>query len=94
MHVVDLYALVNEVIHNGVDVSGQHLSGKPFGGLLSLDGMHFSDTGYAIMANAYVDAVNSALGTSIAKVELVTVLANDPYSVEKLRAAGFLCAGQ
>lgn len=93
VHVVDMHAAVQEVLASGVDVGGAHLSPQPLGGLLSLDGMHFSDTGYGVLANMFISRINQDLGTKIAPVDLEAVRAQDPYSVEALRAAGFPCAG-
>jgi lysophospholipase L1-like esterase len=35
------------------------------GGVLSLDGLHPSDTGYALVAEAFVQTINTAFGTSL-----------------------------
>jgi lysophospholipase L1-like esterase len=93
VHVIDLWTKVEEVMALGVDVGGQHLGPRPFGGLLSLDAMHFSDTGYAVLANEFVAAVNAHYGTDVPLIDVAEVLKTDPYSVEALRAAGFACAG-
>jgi hypothetical protein len=93
VHLVDMYTAVQEVLANGVDVAGTHLSPQPMGGLLSLDGMHFSDTGYAMVANMFIEKMNADLGVKVPLVNLGQVHAEDPYSVESLRAAGFACAG-
>jgi lysophospholipase L1-like esterase len=93
VHLVDLHAAVQEVLQNGVVVDGARLDSQPMGGLLSLDGMHFSDTGYALVANMFLEAINRELGTRVPLVDLAAVHANDPYSVEALRAVGFPCAG-
>lgn len=40
------------------------------GGLYSLDGYSFSDTGYAIIADAFIDAINqSAIGVSLEEID-------------------------
>ncbi len=94
LHVVDLYTYVGDVWKNGADVGDVHLSPKPFGGLLSLDGLHFSDTGYALLAEKYVQAVNATLGTAVPDIDAAAVMAQDPYSVASLQAAGLACAGK
>lgn len=38
------------------------------GGTFSLDGIHLTGTGYAIIANMYVDAINSKYGSNLRKV--------------------------
>lgn len=93
VHVVDLHAEVQRILAEGVTVGDQHLSGAPLGGLLSLDGMHFSDTGYALVANFFIRAMNEALGAGIPEVDPAAVLETDPYSVPALRRGGFACAG-
>jgi GDSL-like Lipase/Acylhydrolase len=93
VHLVDMHGKVQEVLANGVDVGGTRLDSQPMGGLLSLDGMHFSDTGYALVANMFLERMNEDLGLQLPLVSFEAVLAEDPYSVEALRAAGFPCAG-
>jgi hypothetical protein len=93
-HVVDVHGRVAEVMADGLWVGDRHLRPDPFGGLLSLDSMHFSDTGYAVLANDFVRAINEALGTSVPEIDLAAVMAGDPNSVDALRAAGFDCAGR
>lgn len=49
-------------------------------GLYSLDGVHPSNTGYAVLANIFIAAIDAALGTSISPVNLSTVYATDIYA--------------
>lgn len=49
-----------------------------FGGVLSLDHLHLSDTGYAGYAQAYIDLMNTALGLAIPPVDAAAVFAGDP----------------
>jgi hypothetical protein len=93
IHVVDLHQRIGEIWGTGVDVGGEHLTTAPLHGLLSLDGMHFSDTGNALLANFFIDAMNAQLNLGIEKVELTAVHAADPYSPRALRAAGLSCLG-
>ena len=74
-------------------MGGDHLTIDPLHGLLSLDSMHFSDTGYAQLANGFIDEMNKVLGTRIPEVDAVAVHGQDPYSVQALRTAGLGCAG-
>jgi hypothetical protein len=46
-----------------------------------------------MVANMFLEAINAELGTKVPLVDLAAVHANDPYSVEALRAVGFPCAG-
>lgn len=94
VHLVDLHAKVAVVLAQGVELGdGKTLGPSPFGGLLSLDSMHFSDTGYAVLANLFLEEVNAALGTDVPLAELTPINASDAYSVEALQAAGISCAG-
>lgn len=43
------------------------------GGILSLDGIHPSNTGYGLLAYAFIDTINKAYGTSIPQVDLQAV---------------------
>lgn len=93
VHIVEVHARVNQIMESGLNINGEMISPKPFGGLLSLDSMHFSDTGYAVLANEYLSAMNEAWGTQLPEVDVAAVHAADPYSVANLRAAGLSCAG-
>lgn len=94
VHVVDVAAQVRAVFQSGLAVGGTTLAARPFSGLLSIDGMHFSDTGYAVLANAFIDEVNGALGAGLPRVDVEAVHRADPYAVAALRANGFPCAGR
>lgn len=93
VHVVDLHAKIATVLSEGVQIGGETLKPYPFGGLLSMDAMHFSDTGYAVLANTFLEQINASLGTKIPLADLAAIHSTDPYSVEALRAAGLGCAG-
>src|SRR5262249_33456791 len=68
LHVVDFHAEAQQALTQGIVVNGQTLTVAHFGGLLSLDDLHFSDTGYALAANHFIDAMNPVLGTQIPEV--------------------------
>ena len=50
------------------------------GGILALDGLHPTNTGYAIIANAWIATINTAYGTSIPAVNVNAIYATDPYA--------------
>ncbi len=52
----------------------------PFGGLTSYDMLHPSYTGYALIANVWINAINSKFGTNIAPVSVTTINQEDPYA--------------
>jgi hypothetical protein len=89
VHVVDLATAVVELeADGGFEVGGQWLTLEKMGGLLSLDGIHFSDVGYALVANLFLEAMEEALGWGVPPVDLEEVVADDPFSPAALRAAG------
>ena len=71
--VVDVYSLVNEIARNGVVVGGRRLTTGFMGGLFSLDGVHPTDTGYAVIANEFIKTMNRSLNTGIPPVSIEQV---------------------
>jgi phospholipase/lecithinase/hemolysin len=76
--VVDLHALVDQIHTNGYNADGQHLTANFLGGLFSLDGIHPTNTGYAVIANQFINTMNSQLHTNIPPVNVDAVAAQDP----------------
>jgi hypothetical protein len=76
--VVDIHGLVDQIAARGVVVNGQRLTTDFMGGLFSLDGVHPTNTGYAIIANEFIKTMNRALGTGIPPANVNHVAANDP----------------
>jgi lysophospholipase L1-like esterase len=93
VHVVDFATAGADVLTNGVTIGDVHLTAQRFGGLLSLDHLHFSDTGYAVMANVFIRAINATLQTHIPEVDLAAVLSDDPFSPDNLAKQGVHCTG-
>jgi lysophospholipase L1-like esterase len=52
------------------------------GGLFSLDGIHPSNTGYALLAKQFIDKLNSAYGLGIPPIDpqIPAIYASDPYA--------------
>jgi len=88
VHVVDLASRVADLEKTGLTAGDQTLTVAKFGGLLGLDGVHFSDTGNAMTANAVIETINSALGTDVPTIDLAEMVATDPDSPANLIAAG------
>jgi hypothetical protein len=64
--VFDAYTYLNNVKLNGLEVNGISLSSAYItGGLFSLDGIHLTPRGYAIIANEFIKATNSTYGSNI-----------------------------
>jgi lysophospholipase L1-like esterase len=52
--VVDVNAVLQTARARGIVVGGQRLTTAFLGGLFSLDGVHPTNTGYAILANEFI----------------------------------------
>jgi len=50
------------------------------GGFFSLDGLHPSNTGYAVIANLFITAFDTKYGQAFPLVDIHTVVMGDPYS--------------
>ena len=75
---VDVHALLNDLAEHGYNADGKHLTTAFLGGLLSLDGIHPTNTGYAIIANRFIDAMNSRWDTHVKKINVDNIAARDP----------------
>jgi hypothetical protein len=75
---VDIYSLINDLAANGVVVGGQKLTTDFMGGLFSLDGVHPTNTGYAIIANEFIKTMNRSLRAAIPPVSIEQVSKTDP----------------
>jgi hypothetical protein len=91
IHLVDFRGHVQMIAETGVIAGGEWCTVAHFGGLLSLDDEHFTDTGYAVFANGFIEAINQQLGTAIPYADVDAIHATDALSPSKLRAAGFTC---
>jgi hypothetical protein len=76
--VVDVNKLFAQITKNGYDVAGHHLTAQYLGGIFSLDAVHPTNTGYAILANAFIDKMNCELHTNIPPVNIEQIAATDP----------------
>ena len=76
--VVDVNGLFAQLAKNGITVGGHHLTTQFFGGLFSLDGIHPTNTGYAILANETIKTMNTQLHTGIPPISVEQVAKTDP----------------
>jgi hypothetical protein len=88
VHIVDFYGGIGLVADEGLQIGDETLEVGRFTGLLSLDQLHFSDTGYATLANFMLESINEVFGADAEGIDLEAVLAQDPYSRANLEAAG------
>lgn len=75
---VDIHSLLNSLEAKGVVVGGQRLTTAFLGGLFSLDGVHPTNTGYALIAKEFIMALNTEFAAGIPPVSLERILQTDP----------------
>jgi hypothetical protein len=64
--VFDAYTFLNNVKEHGLVADGISLNSNYIsGGIFSLDGVHLTPRGYAIVANEFIKAINAKYGSSI-----------------------------
>ncbi|KAB2879594.1 hypothetical protein F9K33_08620 [bacterium] len=68
--VVDFNTIFNNIATTGISYPGGFVANAKFlsGGLFSLDGVHPSSHGYAVVANAFIDAINTQYGSDIPRI--------------------------
>jgi hypothetical protein len=89
--VVDAFALFDQFRQQGVDVRGDGsavLTTRYLGGLFTLDGVHPTRTTHALIANAFIDAMNTKLGSAVAHVDVAAVAATDYFVGNRFVPAG------
>ncbi len=64
----------------GVGVGSQTLKMKHLGGFYSMDDLHLTNTGYAILASTFIQTINDTLGTSVPLPDLPAIVSTDPLS--------------
>ncbi len=85
---VDVHSYIDTLAASGLTISygaalnhsgGSYAASTLYlGGLFGLDGIHPSNTGYALIANQFIASANAALGTTVALVDVSAVAAKDP----------------
>jgi lysophospholipase L1-like esterase len=87
---VDVNAAITQLKNNPPTINGFTPSFAFLGGFFSLDGVHPTNTGYALLANIFIDRMNAALGTSIPRVNVNAIAANDPLFPPNMPASAKL----
>jgi lysophospholipase L1-like esterase len=75
---VDINALFTRVANSGITINGYTGTTAFLGGVFSLDGIHPTNTGYAVVANTFIDTMNASIATKIPDIDLGPVTAADP----------------
>ncbi|WP_433974898.1 SGNH/GDSL hydrolase family protein [Tunturiibacter lichenicola] len=76
---VDINALFNQLFTTGLTINGYTGNASFLGGFFALDGIHPTNTGYAVIADTFIDTMNASIKTKIADVALGPIAATDPY---------------
>jgi lysophospholipase L1-like esterase len=84
---VDMHAYF-ESLASGLTIDGQNATIAFLGGLFGLDGVHPTNTGYALLANQFIAATNIAFTLSTASVDVNAVAKNDPYFGANIKPTG------
>ncbi len=72
--VADIYAFFNRVAEEGYDINGLHMTNTYVtGGVFSLDGVHPTSRGYAVIANQFISAINAKFGSQIRWIDVAIV---------------------
>ena len=91
LHIVDFKQYVADV-RGGVTVGGEPLTIAHWGGLISLDDLHLTDTGYALYAQKLPRRHQRGRGTWRSRRSTSTPCTpQDALAPAKLRAAGYTC---
>ncbi len=79
-YLVDMVSFFDDVLSGNVRVGDDIIDRGYGGGLFSLDGFHPSNTGYALIADVFIDSINSSgLLPEISNADLEAKWAADPY---------------
>ncbi len=74
---VDIHSYF-QTLQSGITINNYKATTGFLGGLFSLDGVHPTNTGYALIANQFIDALNSSAKTNITEVNISAVATADP----------------
>ena len=79
---VDVHAIVDQIRSQGYVSGGQRLTTDFLGGIFSLDGIHPTNTGYAILANAFIKELNTRFAAAIPPVNVEQIKIADPLVLQ------------
>jgi len=88
---VDVFALFDGIATSGHDVRGDGtlvLRNTYLGGIFGLDGVHPTRTAHALIANAFLDAIETRFGEAIPRVDVAAVANRDPRVGSRFQPVG------
>jgi hypothetical protein len=80
----DLHAVFDGWKRDGLTAGGRRLTREYLGGIFSLNGVYPGAVGHGAIANALLDTINAACGTSFGGVDLEALAAFDPVANYRL----------
>ncbi len=75
---VDVNALFAKLPTGAIVVNGVPITNQFLGGAIGLDGIHPTNTGYAILANFFIDTMNASFKSSVPDVDVSSIANVDP----------------
>jgi phospholipase/lecithinase/hemolysin len=90
---VDIHALAERLDRRGYEIDGQRLTTDFLGGLFSLDGVHPTNTGYAVIANEVIHELNRTFGAGIGPVNVSHIAREDPLVLPRVPQPGHVDPG-
>ncbi len=75
---VDINELFQDISKRGYVVNGRRITTGFLGGVFSLDGIHPTNTGYAVVANEFIKTMNRTVDADIPPVSVAQVAKTDP----------------
>lgn len=85
---VDMSSYIQTLTQNGTTINNYKATTAFLGGLFSLDGLHPTNTGYALIANQFIGVLNTNLKMNIAQVNVSAVAAADPLFGPNIKPMG------
>lgn len=84
---IDMHAFFQKLAA-GTTINNYNATTSYLGGLFGLDGIHPTNTGYALVANQFLDTINASLKTSLVDVNVSAVADTDPLFGPNIKPSG------
>ena len=85
---VDIHTFEQGLAQTGITINGYNATTGFLGGIFGLDGLHPTNTGYALIANQFIDTMNTSLKTTFAEVNVSAIASADPYFGPNVKPTG------
>jgi len=85
---IDIHTYFENLAQTGITINNYPATTGFLGGLFGLDGIHPTNTGYALIANQYIAAINAGMNANIAPVDVSSVASADPLFPPNIKPTG------